>query len=185
MNVKMLKAAFAGLVLSVSGVANAGLITETQIQTINFQDFTFNFNVNDWVQGSGSTLLLEIQGDFTSSTSSENFELLVEGINYGTRSRNNSDSFVSYTRNTALLTNLFSFNIANTNSFLVNDIFSFNVNFDSGVHVSFGNDGIGSSNSPYVKATYTYNSVAVPEPSTLAIFALGLMGLASRRFKKQ
>jgi hypothetical protein len=30
-------------------------------------------------------------------------------------------------------------------------------------------------------ATYT---VDVPEPSTLVIFALGLMGLASRRFKK-
>jgi hypothetical protein len=29
------------------------------------------------------------------------------------------------------------------------------------------------------------NYTAVPEPSTLAIFALGLMGLASRRFKKQ
>ena len=28
-------------------------------------------------------------------------------------------------------------------------------------------------------------NVSVPEPSTLAIFALGLMGLASRRFKKQ
>ncbi|WP_259367148.1 MULTISPECIES: PEP-CTERM sorting domain-containing protein [unclassified Colwellia] len=28
-------------------------------------------------------------------------------------------------------------------------------------------------------------STAVPEPSTLAIFALGLMGIASRRFKKQ
>ena len=26
---------------------------------------------------------------------------------------------------------------------------------------------------------------AVPEPSTLAIFALGMIGLASRRFKKQ
>jgi len=25
----------------------------------------------------------------------------------------------------------------------------------------------------------------VPEPSTLAIFALGMIGLASRRFKKQ
>jgi hypothetical protein len=27
-------------------------------------------------------------------------------------------------------------------------------------------------------------TTSVPEPSTLAIFALGLMGLASRRFKK-
>ena len=28
------------------------------------------------------------------------------------------------------------------------------------------------------------NNASVPEPSTLAIFALGLMGLVSRRFKR-
>ncbi len=33
--------------------------------------------------------------------------------------------------------------------------------------------------------TVSVNSVNVPEPSTLAIFALGMIGLASRRFKKQ
>ncbi|MFT4940346.1 MAG: hypothetical protein ACI88A_003398 [Paraglaciecola sp.] len=32
--------------------------------------------------------------------------------------------------------------------------------------------------------TIYYDITSVPEPSTLAIFALGLMGLASRRFKK-
>lgn len=31
----------------------------------------------------------------------------------------------------------------------------------------------------------SFDTVSVPEPSTLAIFALGLMGFASRRFKKQ
>jgi hypothetical protein len=41
--------------------------------------------------------------------------------------------------------------------------------------------------STLLSATVSYNDgkVDVPEPSTLAIFALGLMGLASRRFKKQ
>jgi hypothetical protein len=29
-----------------------------------------------------------------------------------------------------------------------------------------------------------FGTTSVPEPSTLAIFALGLIGLASRRFKK-
>jgi hypothetical protein len=32
---------------------------------------------------------------------------------------------------------------------------------------------------------FIHRSVEVPEPSTLAIFALGMIGLASRRFKKQ
>jgi hypothetical protein len=32
---------------------------------------------------------------------------------------------------------------------------------------------------------FLHRSVDVPEPSTLAIFALGMIGLASRRFKKQ
>ena len=31
----------------------------------------------------------------------------------------------------------------------------------------------------------SFNTTSVPEPSTLAIFALGIMGLAARRFKKQ
>jgi len=38
-----------------------------------------------------------------------------------------------------------------------------------------------------ISLKYEYNSVtqSVPEPTTLAIFALGMIGLASRRFKKQ
>jgi len=35
------------------------------------------------------------------------------------------------------------------------------------------------------ESTIRLNAVDVPEPSTLAIFALGMIGLASRRFKKQ
>ena len=34
-------------------------------------------------------------------------------------------------------------------------------------------------------AEFAMSSTSVPEPSTLAIFALGMIGLASRRFKKQ
>jgi hypothetical protein len=41
-----------------------------------------------------------------------------------------------------------------------------------------GGDGV-------VFDNFSFNTAEVPEPSTLAIFALGIMGLASRRFKKQ
>ncbi len=37
----------------------------------------------------------------------------------------------------------------------------------------------------WVRLEASVESNAVPEPSTLAIFAIGMMGLASRRFKKQ
>lgn len=36
-----------------------------------------------------------------------------------------------------------------------------------------------------VAVSYTYAATSVPEPSTSAILALGLMGLASRRYKKR
>ena len=50
-------------------------------------------------------------------------------------------------------------------------------------------DGVGSlsslGNGFLVDYADTSSSQAVPEPSTLAIFALGILGLASRRLKKQ
>lgn len=37
----------------------------------------------------------------------------------------------------------------------------------------------------FIVDSFTMSSAKVPEPSTFAIFALGMIGLASRRFKKQ
>lgn len=56
--------------------------------------------------------------------------------------------------------------------------------------VTFGNDyievavgGLSMNTNSFI--SIELNPTSVPEPSTLAIFALGMMGLASRRFKKQ
>jgi len=56
--------------------------------------------------------------------------------------------------------------------------YSFSSNTAQSMNVNRGNYGL-------VTRFTTSASTDVPEPSTLAIFALGLMGLASRRFKKQ
>ena len=57
-------------------------------------------------------------------------------------------------------------------------------------NVTFGSDyievaigGLSMNNNSFINIEL--NSTSVPEPSTLAIFALGIIGLASRRFKKQ
>lgn len=62
-----------------------------------------------------------------------------------------------------------------------------NIRFDTDVATVYGRN---ISYSGYEQAQHPYYSTllvrsSVPEPSTLAIFALGMIGLASRRFKKK
>ncbi len=183
MKIKFLNTIFTGVILLVSclvNFANATLVTETQLQTINFQDFTFNLNIDDWVSDSESTLLLEVKGDFNITT--EYFELFVEGEDQGRWRRNNSSDSVVYVGNTVKLMNQFTFNATDSSTFLADNILSFNVNFSDQVHMRWGEED---GTPAYVKATYSYNATDVPEPSTFAVFALGMLGLISGRVKKQ
>lgn len=59
---------------------------------------------------------------------------------------------------------------------------NFQVNFSS--YIS-GGTALYSDNNGAIVSVSSFNTTSVPEPSTLAIFALGMMGLVSRRFKKK
>lgn len=191
MKIKMLKAALVGLVLSVSSFANAGLITETTEQTVNFQDFSFNWGVADWLTSTSATLTIEIQGDlgYFDASIGESFELILESFNLGTHGLFNSglNGWTELTPNAGIdawhVTRDFSLTSTQMASLLNDNLFQLDINLNQGVHVSFG---ILNNINPFVKASLRYSTgTSVPEPTTLAIFALGIMGLASRRFKKQ
>ena len=55
---KFLKGLVASFALVVSGFANAGLITltDTQEQTVDFEDFNFSFAIDDWLAGTSAEL---------------------------------------------------------------------------------------------------------------------------------
>ncbi len=201
MNIKMLKAALAGLVLTVSDIASAGLITldfddfesnsagytyyASPFNTEGFQ-LTGNFIGNDYaIAGSGHI-------DYINSAS-----LITFGDETHTLQQINASSFdllsLDFTQINALLGNYnnlsFIGNLAGggTVSQMINFDNIFNVQniaftgFTNLTSVQFSN---GSSQALQID-NIVLRTTNVPEPSTLAIFALGIIGLASRRFKKK
>jgi hypothetical protein len=67
------------------------------------------------------------------------------------------------------------------NNFDLNIVFSNINNVDDGKFLSFDSQGQAQS----ISVPTEFNITAVPEPSTIAIFAMCLMGLASRRYMKK
>ena len=172
MKYRTFKSAFIGLVLSVSGVAHAGLIiihgsgifTGGPATFANFEVATFAFTTLEV-----NTLTIT---DFGSGY-----------INPGFHGPYNS--FIDL-YDGATWINIFDSGVisVDTNlSVLWAGTLSFSSLNVSGIRIR------ANSPSPYayhnVNTTMKYNLAKVPEPSTLAIFALGMIGFASRRFKKR
>ncbi len=200
MSTKMLKTAFLGLVLSVSGFANAGLITG-ELNTDNHQ--TTYLSTDNNTQGVHISDSLNFEWMTT-----DYFEYELEsGVNYFLHIAATDKGGIA-----SLLGNFFlsgnSHVFANGTSSLVTNDLLWQVsttgwnNYESAtVHGNWGDSPWGTSHisaidqdAKWIWSTDAHNDnavffsveiKAVPEPSTLAIFALGIMGLASRRFKKQ
>ena len=210
MNIKMLKSALAGLVLSVSGLANAGLINSDYL---NLND---NLAVYDDVQN-----LTWLDISVSSGWSSNTWSSLIQqdsgwrlALNSEVESLFNqafSTFYDVYPANTNYIDTIDSDLVTNFNDFQsLFGIHAFGSNTitntygryidEDGIHRLMGVSGWSSTNRIWgLEASGTYSLSAdtgmgiylvrdemesIPEPTTLAIFALGIIGLASRRFKK-
>ncbi|MCJ8322071.1 MAG: PEP-CTERM sorting domain-containing protein [Colwellia sp.] len=216
MNIKMLKAAVAGLVLSVSGFANAGLITSeisTPDSIIDFSQFgSFNFT-------SGPIEIGSLVGESILWSSTNNGSVIGNG-GYGLDSNgrwDNMNGYIGLNTSSGSMSIDFSDGPIQEFSLLANyapgfgEFFleayglggilleSYNISSLAAIVTNTNNTGeyrgisrmdndiysIRLSNAYVVADNLSFSRVEVPEPTTLAIFALGLMGLAARRFKKQ
>jgi len=186
MKLKFLKIFLTGLIFSLSNVANAGLITltDSQVQTTGGQNFNFLFNNLSGSDGTGGTFVIHAQGDYdglVTETLAWNIENVisvsalggfVNGVGVG-----GPFDFVNVFQPLG--------NIEFQKTYSINNLQLQSILNDGSLNIFVDlASTVGLFNPPnFVEVTFSYNSV--PEPSTLAIFALGMIGLASRRFKKQ
>jgi len=203
MKFQILRAAFVGLVMSVSSFANAGLISFDDAYLSGSPLSTF------YSTGQGVTITGTSVGVVGGNGNGDPGNWNLEGTNGSAFlgchfSCTTALNFNSIYNNASLDIGMPGFNWAAdfTVNILLNNVITGTQTFN----LSSGPQNAG----PWSSATFSgvdfnrieilhnfsttlaygidnisFSSTTVPEPSTLAIFALGMIGLASRRFKKQ
>lgn len=202
MKFKMLKAAFAGLVLTVSGFTNATIILDfddyesfylggtTYSNTFStYQGFDFynsNGNGNRYGPGNNGSAWAYLNGH-----GGNTFIELSGGGNFSFNSLY-TRAFSSYTGTMGLVGYLDG-NLVASQGFGASSTYTLVSALDSGFTnidrlglLFYGGEGYRSVYHRYIDdlSLTIAGSNSIPEPSTLAILALGLFGLGARRFKK-
>jgi hypothetical protein len=207
MNTKFFKAALVSVVLSVSGFANAGLIPfgiQTDIDTstltnngwsLNFQSVWGSQAAHDYEMFAGIALdeyvFIGALDTNTTNIALGAAVLYSDLLNYTTGNNTNDYNGASwyfrndYSMGFAAIGETVTLNQADTsldNGALSKLSWHMMDAYTAGYRVgNYKNNSSGT----FEKVVFRASATDVPEPTTLAIFALGMIGLASRRFKKK
>jgi hypothetical protein len=166
--------------------ANAGIIVSDNTSvTSTGQFYTNTFDVTGFEDYINLIFTVSTRGDYGNTQSSEYIEFFIDGISFG-QFRYNTPGVTSSIGATGLSWGDWELDF----SFSITDIaWSTLYADDSTITVSWSNaSGVNAFTSrynPFVNFNLAGDPNPVPEPSTLAIFALGMMGLAVRRFNKK
>jgi hypothetical protein len=188
---------------SFGSAGDVNLSTLSGFNTLDAAFLTFDFTTDTGDLFFNYVFASEEYNEYANSTVNDVFAFFLDGVNIALIPGTNTPVSI----NTVNGGNPFGTNGVNSHLFNNNDSASgtpsFNIEYDgftnvftakalgltAGTHtISMGiaDGGDGSYDSTvFIQAGSFTGGVSVPEPSTFAIFALGIIGLASRRFKKQ
>ncbi|WP_246028816.1 PEP-CTERM sorting domain-containing protein [Litorilituus sediminis] len=200
MNIKMLKAALTSLILSVSTIANAGLIQLDGMGSIKeWVDLESTAGeMPEFIWGNSDSLNANKIGLYIELADGRSGSLVYSGVSglWNSTFANlapdiatgvfSSSPFLHFLFNTAkTLTYPQALPAAWSNATISGVTGNFDLSYYEQVGSNFRADIAGWERATITTYSSAYSPVDVPEPSTLAILSLGIMGLASRRFKKQ
>jgi len=180
MKFKLLNTAITCLLLSLSSFANAGLIE------VDFSSGTDSNSHYGTYEEDGFNFFSEVTSDHYDCLANDSRFCFHDG------QANSGDNWIRVTYDSGL----FDFSELVISS--ISSGLSIQSNLGHSAFLTSAQSGLQTfnwSNVSYIRMssaddttvfidTFRANMAQVPEPSTLAIFALGMMGLASRRFKK-
>ena len=203
MNIKILKAALAGVALSLSSLANAGLIPvgiQTDIDTntltnngwsLNFQSAWSSQAAHDYEMFAGIALdeyvFIGALDTGTSNIALGAAVLYSDLLNYTSGNNTNDYNGASwyfredYSMGFAAIGESISLNSADTSND-AGSLSKLSWHMHNGYTAGYRVGNLKSNSSAqFQKVVFRTSATEVPEPTTLAIFGLGLLGLASRR----
>jgi|TARA_R100001377_G_scaffold41722_4_gene23525 hypothetical protein len=201
MNIKMLKVAAAGLILSTSTFANAGLIDFNSMSEGIYSgnsDFTVtsyggpesDASLTPIIRNQAGTTYLCNSTEITDTGCSYPTEDIIDfdfniGLDSLTLSMNWAGNPSSGGTGATVNSYDISGNLLESFGYLGSTNATYTFDSTSDIYSIQTNSGLTSRNDWwYGINSINYTAAEVPEPTTLAIFSLGIMGLAARRFKK-
>jgi hypothetical protein len=196
MNNKISKALLICALLTVSSISQAGMIKKFIFDDLSMWDHVTNIAVNDSLSinfanttNFNNVLLADIlgfqynlaAGTTESYTASDFTNIGNTGVFSSVFSTNGLDVFLNYTDSASLLGYIQASRSGQTAQFVPGQDNHMLTQFKD-VNGAISDAFTYKMNAP---VQYTAEKIELPEPSILAIFVLGMMGLASRRFKKK
>ncbi|GAA6205901.1 PEP-CTERM sorting domain-containing protein [Thalassotalea sp. SU-HH00458] len=164
MNVKLLKAALVAVVLMLSNTAMAGIIYIGSYNLYDGPAWTTNPEVYSAIEAAEEIFGSPVNGNYLISINGTDINNISQSAWYDVVGNGVSDFIQSYRLDS-------------------NDDGYGASGWRSGDDASaYVRDNGGSGN--FINYVFLQDNTQVPEPSTLAIFALGIIGLASRKIKK-
>ena len=189
----MKKMIFFGVLFFTAAAVNAATISQTQEQTVDGENFIFDFNPGAYELGSTSSFTVSVQGDFNDISTEYSTKITIGGVDKGNFNRVSAKAYdVSMRGGSNINTYEYKLNFdltaAQTEDFMSNSIVL--VDFGEEVqHIcgwwNFSNCNVLSGNAPYAEVEYTYEVSSVPIPGAVWLFGSALLGLAGVARRKK